>query len=274
MEDNMRLPIAVQLYSVRDDMGEDFEGTLRKVSEMGYEGVEFAGLYDHSAEEVKALCAELGLVPISAHVSYYDLLEEGTLETYAAVGCKFIAIPWLDEDPRPGGKDYPKFVEDVKKIGAKAKELGMQLCYHNHDFEFKKVDGKYILDTIYDDIPADLLQAQLDTCWVNVGGEDPVKYIKKYAGRVDILHLKDFAGQKSENMYALIGIDDDKKKDTDGEFEYRPIGMGLQDIPAIVRAAEESGTKWLVIEQDSPSLGLSPLECIKKSIDNLKATVI
>ncbi len=271
LEDKMKFPIAIQLYSVRDDMGEDFKGTLKKVKEMGYDGVEFAGLYDHSAEEVKALCDEIGLVPVSAHVSYYEMLEEGTLETYAAIGCKFIAIPWLDEDPRPGGKNYPKFVEDVKKIGAKAKALGMQLCYHNHDFEFQKVNGKYILDTIYADIPADLLQTQLDTCWVNVGGEDPVKYVKKYAGRADIIHLKDFAGKKSDNMYALIGIDDGEKKDTDGQFEYRPLGRGLQNIPAILEAAEEAGTKWVVFEQDEPSMGLTPLECAKVSIDYLRS---
>ena len=266
----MKFPIAIQLYSVRDDMGEDFEGTLKKVSEMGFDGVEFAGLFDHSAEEVKALCAELGLVPISAHVSYDDLLKEGTLETYAAVGCKFIAIPWIDEDKRPGGKDYAEFVENVKAIGAKAKELGMQLCYHNHDVEFGKVNGKYILDTLYDDIPADLLQTQLDTCWVNVGGEDPVEYVKKYAGRADIIHLKDFAGKKGENMYALIGVDEDEKKNTDGEFEYRPLGLGLQDIPAILKAAEEAGTKWVVFEQDDPSMGLSRLECAQKSMDYLR----
>ena len=266
----MKLPIAIQLYSVRDNMDEDFEGTLRKVSEMGYDGVEFAGLFDRSAEEVKALCAELGLVPISAHVSYYDLLEEGTLETYAAIGCKFVAIPWLDEDLRPGGKDYLKFKSEIMEIGNKAKELGMQLCYHNHDVEFEKVDGKYILDTLYDDIPSDILQTQLDTCWVNVGGEDPVKYIEKYAGRADIIHLKDFAGRKTENMYALIGIDENEEKDTKGEFEYRPLGKGLQDIPAILTAAEKAGTKWVVFEQDEPSMGLSSLECAKVSMDYLK----
>ena len=119
-------------------------------------------------------------------------------------------------------------------------------------------------------MPADLLLAELDTCWVNVGGEDPVKFIRKYAGRVDIIHLKDFAGKKSENMYALIGVNDGKKEDTVGDFEFRPVGMGLQDMPAIVKAAEESGTEWVVVEMDSPSLGLTPMECIEKSAAYLK----
>ena len=85
-----------------------------------------------------------------------------------------------------------------------------------------------------------------------------------------MLHLKDFVGCKSENMYALIGIDEDKKKDTQGKFEFRPVGSGVQDFPAILSAAEDAGTKWVIVEQDSPCLGLTPMECAKQSIDYLK----
>lgn len=84
----------------------------------------------------------------------------------------------------------------------------MKLCYHNHDFEFKKVDGEYKIDLLYKAISPDLLSTQLDTCWVNVGGENPADFIRKYAGRIEIVHLKDFAGTKGGNMYALIGNDD------------------------------------------------------------------
>ena len=127
------------------------------------------------------------------------------------------------------------------------------------------------MDVLYNEVSADLLQTQLDTCWVNVGGEDPVTYIRKYAGRAETVHLKDFVGCKSENMYALIGIDEDKKKDTVGEFEFRPLGLGLQNFPAILKAAEDAGTKWVIVEMDSPCLNLSSMECAKKSIDYLKA---
>ena len=145
----------------------------------------------------------------------------------------------------------------------------MQLLYHNHDFEFEKVNGKYVLESFYDEISEDLLQTELDTCWVNVGGEKPDDYVRKYTGRAPIVHLKDFTGNKSENMYALIGTNV-KKEDDEGIFELRPVGYGCQDIPAIVKAAEEAGTAWLVVEQDRTSLGKDAMECAEMSINYLK----
>ena len=267
----MNFPVALQLFSVRDDMANDFYGTLKKVKELGYDGVEFAGLYGKTAKEVKEMCKEVGLTPISAHVPLVDMMrDDSILEVYAEIGCEFVAIPYLNEEFRPGQEKFSEVIEFAKKLGKKANELGMKLCYHNHDFEFVKLDGEYALDILYKEVPADILQPQLDTCWVNVGGENPVDYINKYAGRIDILHLKDFVGSKSENMYALIGIDENEKKDTGGKFEFRPVGKGVQDFPAILAAAEKAGTKWVVVEQDSPSLGLTPMECAKISIDYLK----
>ena len=268
------MKIGVQLYSVRDEMAQDFEGTLKKVKEMGYTCVEFAGLFDHSAAEVRALCDEIGLIPISAHVSYYDMMEDPcVLETYAEIGCKFVAIPWLGESERPGHPGFDGVIAGAKTLGERAKALGMQLAYHNHDFEFEKIGGKYALDVLYETVPADLLKAELDTCWVNVGGADPVAYVRKYAGRVEILHFKDFAGKKSENMYALIGVNEGKKENTVGDFEFRPLGQGLQDMPAIVQAAKESGTQWGIIEIDEPSKGKTPMQCIEESINYLKTIV-
>lgn len=137
----------------------------------------------------------------------------------------------------------------------------------------RSIDGEYALDILYREVPAELLKAQLDTCWVNVGGEVPADYIRKYAGRVPVIHLKDFVGQKSANMYALIGIDDGeaKKVDETQAFCLRPVGSGKQDFPAILKACEESGTKWVVVEQDNPSMDLTPIECAKSSIDYLKS---
>lgn len=267
----MNFPVALQLYTVRDDMANDFYGTLKRVKELGYDGVEFAGLYGKTAKEVKEMCKEVGLTPISAHVPLVDMMrDDSILEVYAEIGCEFVAIPYLNEEFRPGQEKFSEVIEFAKKLGKKANELGMKLCYHNHDFEFVKLDGEYALDILYKEVPADILQPQLDTCWVNVGGENPVDYINKYAGRIDILHLKDFVGSRSENMYALIGIDENEKKDTGGKFEFRPVGKGVQDFPAILAAAEKAGTKWVVVEQDSPSLGLTPMECAKASIDYLK----
>ena len=267
-------PIALQLYSVRDEMAADFAGTLKTVKALGYDGVEFAGLFDRSAAEVKALCADIGLVPISAHVPFVDMLRQpDLLDTYREIGCRYVVIPYLTEEYRPGAEKFGDVIEGAKMLGKKANELGMTLCYHNHDFEFVKIDGEYALDILYREVPAQLLSTQLDTCWVNVGGEDPSAYIRQYAGRVDLVHLKDFAGGRSDHMYALIGIDDDKKEAASGDFEFRPLGCGLQDVPAILAAAAEAGAKWMIVEQDSPSMGKTPLECADMSIRYLKTIV-
>lgn len=268
----MKFPIAIQLYSVRDDMAADFEGTLKKVKALGYDAVEFAGLYGKSAAEVKKMCEEIGLVPLSAHVPFIDMMNDlSLLDVYAEIGCKFVVIPYLTEEYRPGNEKFADVIEGAKVLGKKANELGMKLCYHNHDFEFVKVDGEYALDILYKEVSADLLQTELDTCWVNVGGENPADYLRKYAGRAEILHLKDFVGSKSENMYALIGIDEDEKKETGGKFEFRPVGSGVQNFPAILAAAEESGVEWVVVEQDMPSMDKTPMECAEMSINYLKS---
>ena len=265
-------PIAIQLYSIRDDMAADFEGTLKKVKKLGYDGVEFAGLYDKTAAEVKKLCDEIGLVPISAHVPYGELLKgEETFKTYAEIGCKYVVIPWIGAEYLAGGEKNAEFNENVKKFGELANANGMKLGYHNHDFEFQKADGEYKLDRLYGDVSADLLSTQLDTCWVNVGGENPADYIRKYNGRIEIIHLKDFVGSKSENMYGLIGTDGKEAPKEATKFELRPVGSGVQNFPAILDACKEVNAKWVIVEQDSPSMDKTPLECAETSINYLKS---
>ena len=267
----MAFPVAIQVYSVRGDASADLRGTLEQIKEMGYDGVEFAGLYGHKPEEVRALCEEIGLVPISAHVPYLDMVKdpEGVLGQYAIIGCKYVAVPYLTPEYRPGTPNFGDVIKNVEMLGAVAKKLGMTLLYHNHDFEFLKIDGKYALDILYDSVPADLLQTELDMCWVNVGGENPSDYLRKYSGRSPVVHLKDFAGSKSENMYELIGIEK-KAEPAPQKFEFRPVGSGKQDFPSILKAAEDAGAEWVVVEQDNPSLGLTPMECAAKSRAYLK----
>lgn len=268
----MALPIAVQVYSVRDDAAADLRATLQSIKNMGYDGVEFAGLYGNKPADIKAMCAEIGLVPISAHVPYLDMVKDpdGVLSAYAEIGCQYVAIPYLTAEYRPGEEKFAEVIENAKMLGKKAKELGMTLLYHNHDFEFVKLNGKYALDILYEEVPADLLQTELDTCWVNVGGEVPADYIRKYAGRTPVVHLKDFFGEKSDDMYELIGIESAAPKRPSG-FEFRPVGAGLQNFPEILKAAEESGAQWVVVEQDKATMGLTPMESIQKSIDYLKS---
>lgn len=266
----MPFPTAVQLYSVRHDAKADLRATLETIKKMGYDGVEFAGLHGHPAEEVRVMCGEIGLVPISAHIPMADLMRDpaGTLAEYAALGCRFAAIPSLSREHRPASPSFPFVLDFIAAIARAANAAGIGLMYHNHDFEFIKLGGKYALDLMYETIPSELLAAQLDTCWINVGGLDPAAYIRKYAGRVPVIHLKDFWGERAGAAYELIGEENTAPKRPEG-FEYRPLGSGLQDMPSILAAARDSGTEWVVVEQDSPSMGLSPMQCIEKSIEYL-----
>lgn len=260
--------IALQVYSVRDAAEQDFAGTMRKVKEMGYDGVELAGTYGMTAVEAKKILDEIGLELISAHVPVDQLEDDRILDDFAATGMKYIAIPWLT-GPKTK-EELDGAVGRIRSIGERCRARGMQLLYHNHDFEFEKIDGRYILDAYYAEIPADLLKTELDVCWVNVGGEKPPVYIRKYADRAPIVHLKDFAGQKSENMYGLIG-GEEKKEDPSGKFEFRPVGYGLQDVPSIIAAADDAGSEWFVVEQDSPSMERSSMECAGMSIRYLRS---
>ena len=266
----MALPVAVQLYSVRDDAKIDLRATLEAIKKIGYDGVEFAGLHGNSPEDVKKMCDEIGLIPLSAHVPYLDMVANpAILNNYSTIGCKFVVVPYLTEEYRPGNEKFNEVIENIKVLGAKANELGMTLLYHNHDFEFIKLDGKYALDILYEEVSADLLQTELDTCWVNVGGEVPADYIRKYAGRCPVVHLKDFYGEKSDDMYELIGIASNAPKKP-SNFEFRPVGSGIQDFPAILKASEESGATWVVVEQDKATMGLTPIESITKSREYLR----
>ena len=268
-----KLPIALQLYSVREDMKKDFKGTLRQIKKMGYEGVELAGLYDRSFEEVKAILSEVGLKIVSAHVPFIDLIEntEVLVKGYHDLGCMQIVIPYITEEYRPGNEKYAEFVEGIKHISLCCSKHGMTLAYHNHDFEFEKLDGRYFLDILYEDLPENILKTQLDTCWIKVAGENPVDYIKKYKWRQPTIHLKDFKGFKSEKMYGLLGIDDTKQLKEKQEFSFMPLGTGYQEIPDIIKAAIDAGVKWAIVEQDSPSMGKTPIKCAEASINYYKS---
>ena len=282
----MALPVAIQLYSLRDETKADFVGTLKAVKEMGYDGVEFAGLreFEDKPEELKKILDEIGLVPISAHVTTDEYMcDEGgidaVLDRYQKVGVKYVAVPYLVEDRRPGAARWndpavPNNTLDLlTRIAKGAKERGMMLLYHNHDYEFKnKVDGKYMLEVLYDSIPADIFQSELDTCWVNIGGEVPADYIRKFTGRAPVVHLKDFhmTGSLPKHLYALIGIDEEEAEAEEATFDFRPVGHGMQDMPAILAASVDAGASWVVVEQDDPSVGTTPMECAAKSIAYVK----
>ena len=271
----MKLPVAVQLYSVRDEMEQDFYGTIKAMKELGYDGVEFAGLFGEEPAKIKAFCEEIGITPISAHVPYYDMLEdpEKVIADYAEIGCKYVVVPYLTEECRPGTDGFAATVDGIRKIGEAAKKLGIQLLYHNHDFEFVKIGEEYALDVLYSTIPEDLLKTEIDTCWVNVAGVNPAEYVVKYSGRSPVVHLKDFkkTGSGQGKMYALIGIEEEETEEKEeGSFSFMPVGYGMQDMPAILAACEDAGAEWVVVEQDDPAEGDTRMNSVKLSREYLK----
>ena len=251
----MALPVALQLFSVREQMVEDFEGTLRKVKEMGYDGVELAWLGDRTAVEAKEIIESIGLKMMSAHVALDDLEKDEVLDDYKAAGLKYIVIPFMMPEFTVEWREDK--IRRITEIGKRCKERGMVLLYHNHEFEFKEIEGIRLIDSIYDGIPAELLQSELDTCWVNIGGEKPDDFVRKFTGRAPVVHLKDFVGtHKGEGMDM-------------GDIVLRPVGYGRQDMPAIIQASIDAGAEWLVVEQDEPSMDKTALECAKMSIEYL-----
>ena len=265
-------PVGYQVYSAREDAEKDLGKVFKALSEMGYDGVEFAGFYGNSSEQVKELLDTYGLKAISSHVPVAAILEDmqGTIDYHKAIGCEYIAIPYLDDTMRPGSKGFAAILRMINKFAAMCKEAGIQLLYHNHDFEFVTISDMYGLDFIYEAVDEDILKTEIDTCWVKYAGLDPAEYLLKYTGRAPIVHLKDYVGRKGEAApYALLGIDENEKKDTQS-FEFRPVGYGCQDVKSVVEAGIKAGAKWFIVEQDM-SVGRTPLEAAEMSIGTLKA---
>lgn len=270
--------LGLQLYSVRDEMEKDMDACLKAVKEMGYECVEFAGFFGKSAEEVKAMLDKYGLEAVSSHqtVGVKDdepLKPEDTVKYLNTLGVKYCAIPWYGKENYVN--DWDGTMAKFKKSSEILKKGGIDLYYHNHDFEFDKINGKTIHEMIFDNLGLDVIKPELDVCWVHYAGYEPTEVMKKYSGRIEILHLKDFVCKNLGGgpVYALIdnsGSEETKASKEDKGFEFRPVGYGIQDMPKIVEAAKECGIKYLIVEQDGHPNATS-MEDAKKSIDYLKS---
>ncbi|MDO7905206.1 sugar phosphate isomerase/epimerase family protein [Paenibacillus sp. JX-17] len=240
--------VGLQLYTLRDQLEQDFEGTLRQVAELGYQGVEFHNFFGRTAEQVKSLLDELGLVALGAHVQYTRLLEhlDEEIAYHKAIGNALLIVPFLSEEQR----NWEEVFSSLKELGDQCQAQGMTLAYHNHDFEFTASYGEQtVFDAMYETVPASLLKVELDTCWVHFGGYDPVEYIHKYAGRLPVIHLKD-ARREGEGVQTV------------------ELGQGEVDLKPIADAAIEEQVQWIVVEQDfcqNP-----PLQSIETSMQWIK----
>lgn len=250
-----RLPVALQLYSVREDCGKDFPKVLRAVREMGYEGVELAGFNGLHVSDLNAITKDLDLKIVSAHVDRAELAKDplASAELYEALGCQYVAYPWCGLDELPGGEKYPEFVETTKKISRSLKIRGIRLLYHNHDHELSLHDDRTLLDNLLNDLGPEVIKLELDVCWCKYAGVDPARFLRDHKGCVPLIHLKDYTGTKEEK-----------------NFSFAPLGEGCQDLGDLLVSSLECGAEWLVVEQDEPSGGLSAMECAKRSIETLK----
>ena len=245
--------IALQMYTLRK------VGTVEKqfamAHEAGFRHVEIVGTHDLSAGQLASLLKENALTVTSAHVQL-SALEKEFAQTVAfnkAVGNTTIVVPWIEPEDRPDSpQGWIKYAKRLDGMGAKLRHNGMQLAYHNHNFEMKKYNGLTALEIMMDHSSADNLKLEMDAAWVSRGGQDPVRILKAYPGRIYAIHAKD---------NAAIGIRDD-------EMNFAPLGEGLLDWSEILPAAKSSGVKWFIIEHDKPKDAES---IITTSLRNLRA---
>ncbi len=272
------LKVSLQLFSVRNEIDADMYGTLKAVKEMGYDYVQFAGFGKYNAYEVKKMLDELGLKCISAHVWPKEILENGQefIDGLKHVGIRYIAYPYMGRDEHKGGINWDNSVETIKKVGQILKDNGITFLYHNHEHEFELFEGKTYADWLFETIPSDLLQTEFDTCWVKFGGADPCEYLRKYSGRSPVVHLKDFVSTGFDPCYAMHTVIDENGNEVQkstrelNNFVLKPLGRGMQDFPAIIKAAIESGAEEIVVEQDEwPEC--TAMEAAKISRDYLKS---
>ena len=272
-----KLPVAVQVYGLRDLLEktpENFKEVMTKVREIGYDGVELAGLYGLSPEYVRDTLKEIGLVPISAHVPFADMMEDldKVISDYRTIGVQYLVMPYMAEEYRPANPEgFKKFLPMLNEVGEKIQAAGLTFLYHNHDFEFVKLEnGKWGYDEMFDSIPHDNLMSELDTCWCDVATGDPVGFIKKYTGRIPVVHLKDYIKKgEVKNMYKLIGVETKDDGEDTGYFGFRPVGFGQMIWEPILNASLDAGTKWVIVEQDE-HYELDPLEAARRSREYLK----
>lgn len=245
----------VQLYSVRDDMNKDLAGTIQKVAGIGYKEVELAGyregkFYGKTPKEFQKLLKDNGLKAISGHVSTAVLRSslDQMIDDCMTVGQKFIVCPFTTPQERSTLDDFKKLVELFTKTGEACKKAGVSFAYHNHAFEFDKVEGQMLFDYLLDNIPANLMNMEIDLFWAVKAGVNPLNYFEKYPKRFPLWHVKD--------------MDNTEKK------EFTEVGNGTIDFKPIFQNASKAGMKHFFVEQDVCKR--PPLESIKMSFDYLK----
>jgi len=247
------MKIGAQLYSVREFTQniQDFENTIKRIAAMGYDNVQVSGIGPIAVQDVADICSAFSIEIAITHTPLDRIINDTAqvIADHATMGAKYIgvgALPWGTGNKKEG---YVNFVRDIAKASQAIKDAGYQFMYHNHDFEFTKFDGKTGMEYLMDSLPT--AGFTLDTYWVQVGGGDPAFWIEKYAGRVDVIHIKD-----------LVIVD--------GQQRMAEIYEGNLNWDAIFAAAKKAGVKYAMIEQDD-CYGKDPFECLQLSLENTRS---
>jgi len=253
--------IGLQLYTVRDLMKQDFDGTLAKVAAIGYKEVEFAGYFDHSPKDVRAAVDRHGLTAPSAHIDYKSLGEKfpEVIEAAKVVGHDYLVNPWIDEEIRKQPDGWKQAAETFNRAGEACKKAGIQFAYHNHWFEFLSVNGKLPYDFLLTEGDPNLVKMELDLCWITVGGQDPLRYFDRYPGRFPLVHVKDVKRVPPVTAGGAQDFGSSMKDMTE-------VGSGIIDWKKIFAQSDKAGIKHYFVEHDNPK---KPLESIKTSYDYL-----
>lgn len=250
------MKMGLQLYTLRDELAKDFIRTLTQVAKIGYQGVEFAGYGGFSAGELKAVLDQLQLTSLGSHVSVERLesaLDE-EIQFNQIIGSKYIVCPGLPAEMRNSEKKAKEVIELFKDCGKRLSESGIQFCYHNHSFEFEQnVDDQLLFDYLFKATPEKEMQIELDVCWVQHAGFHSLDYMKKYEGRIPLLHIKDIVHAGTERAETV------------------ELGNGEMELLPIIDAAAKMDVQWLIVEQDECSN--PPLESVETSFQWLKNNV-
>jgi sugar phosphate isomerase/epimerase len=249
-----RIPVGLQLYSVRDVLAKDFEGTLKKVKEMGFEGVEFAGYHGKDAATIKKLLDDLGLKAAGTHIgadSFSGDKLKKTIEFHKTIGCKFLIVPGDGRYTHPEkSKEYAEF---MNKTAEALKADGLFTGHHNHTEEFKKAeDGKTYFDLFAERTTKDVI-IQQDMGHTMAADVDPTAIVKKYPGRIKTTHIKN--RPKGSRNKPFVGEDN---------FDWKSY---------VTACFEVGGTEWLTVEQEEYPEGKSSLECTRISLDGLRGVL-
>lgn len=251
-----RIPIGLQLFSVRHDLDRDLRGTLQAVAKMGYEGVEFFGFPKHSAEKLRALLDEFNLACCGWHTPF-ELVQDDNLEETITfnreLGNKYIIVPGIPEEVRRSRGDWLKLAEFFNGLHKKLSPHGMLTGYHNHHVEFTPLDGEQPWDTFFQNTDEKIIM-QLDLGNAMLGGADVVSILEKYPGRATTIHLKPYSLEAGKD---------------DPHLGYRPL-IGEDDVPwaSVLELCELGGTEWYIVEYESDAF--PPLIAVEKCLEALR----